>query len=718
MKLTTITAITSTLAGLLLSYSLYTSNHKQLANTAVVGTMAAIVAAYGTHEWKRRKLVELDAKLLELQGTLDNTETSNKKAFNHQLEKARELQANIESLIKTHELEVSSYQQKIKDNEYLRANITKQLETAQQQLIDARDYDRIYADENKTNHTRIAQLEAKIQQLEKEAVEADKDFDRAFEEASEKRYQQIKNERIDTLFRPYEEVVEETQSHYRELLQIVEHLKKRCRDRKQFVNGMVDETNVLLDNASDAFNDEKGNLLGQIELGRERIALLQQQLDGILSEPKYLNVGYALHGKIANDIAKLIYELTGIPLEVLGYKQDEEITRVGLGYSKGAEVESIIKTIESLTKEISTALKIHSITSVNLSDISPTIHLNFRKDAPKPESVEAIYKAGLIPASQFCDAVAKATNHKTKGKPTLRVMAATGEGKGIAVKNLLAYFADMEGWEIWLSDPLHGSEEDYWDTPKIATDVNKSGRAYELFCKLHHERHELKQPGFTDCSVLGVFDEFDKQHSDDDKENAKKIMTAIRHSQQRQILIGQCAEVGANGWAWDDMKNCSLLVLGASIGSLCKHLATDMGWSTNKKNKVKREYERYSTWADNQNANNPDVPNENQTRIALLVSGDRYQFLEVPIAHKGILKNGKAIFRTTLTATSLSINTQNSVSTNINSSLVIEDVKAVVRCPYCTSTNLSKNGKDKKTRKQLYICKDCNGSPRSWYVKD
>jgi len=499
-------------------------------------------------------------------------------------------------------------------------------------------------------------------------------------------------------------------------------------DYKDFVEGIMDNhyknRELLLDTNNQAKThiqnlvNSKNEALSALQEYNERLqldkAILQQRLNGELHEPIYKEVGYALHGKIANDIAKEAFRVAGIPLEVLGYQQTEETTRVGYGFSKTADTDSIIQTLKQISQTIAKELKIHAITNIELSAISPVINLTFRKEPPKPESVEEIYKSGLIPANQFCDVVAKATDHKTKGKPTLRVMAATGEGKGICVKNLLAYFADIEGWEIWLSDPLHGSDEDYWDTPKIAANASDAGKAYKLFCKLHHERHELKQEGFTDRSVLGVFDEFDKQHSDDDKEQAKKIMTAIRHSQQRQILIGQCAEVGSNGWAWDDMKNCSLLVLGASIGSLVKHLTKDFGWTKKKENQVKREYERFSTWADNQNANNPDIPDENQTRIALLVSGDRYQFLEVPIAHKGILKNGKATFRDTLTATSLSINTQNAVSTNSNSTPVIERVKTVVRCPHCTSTNLKKNGKHKETGKQLYTCKDCKGSPRTW----
>ncbi|MEL6163503.1 MAG: hypothetical protein AAFR37_06980, partial [Cyanobacteria bacterium J06628_3] len=327
------------------------------------------------------------------------------------------------------------------------------------------------------------------------------------------------------------------------------------------------------------------------------------------------------------------------------------------------------------------------------------------REKPKLETKEEdIYKYGLIPASQFCDSVSRATDHKTKGKPTLRVMAATGEGKGIAVKNLLAYFADMEGWEIWLSDPVSGSEEDYWDTPKIATNSKDAGKAYRLFLQLFKERQELKQQGFTDRSVLAVFDEFDKQHDMEDKQKALEVMTAIRHSRQRQILIGQCAEVGKNGWSWDDMKNCSLLVLGASIGTLIKHLSKDFGWTKKKENQVKREYERFSTWADNQKINNPDIPDENQTRIALLIAGDRYQFLEIPIAHKGVLKNGEAIFRDTLTT---------SVIGDIKNKPVVEVKTSLPTCPDCGTISNSPFGKSGR-----YKCLNTDCSRKTFTAKN
>ncbi len=268
---------------------------------------------------------------------------------------------------------------------------------------------------------------------------------------------------------------------------------------------------------------------------------------------------------------------------------------------------------------------------------------------PKKEpDRHAIYKEGLVPASGFCDRIYKALDSKQQGKPTLRVMAATGEGKGIALKNLLAYWVNQPGWEIWLSDPVDGSDEDYWDCPKIAINPQQAGIAYNKFVDLHRARIN-QSPAFTDKFVLAVFDEFDKQHNDDDKEDAQKIMTAIRHTKQCQILVGQCAEVGKNKWTWDNMNNCALLVLGNSIGTLCKHLAKDMGWSTNRANTVKKEYEKFSDWARKNNDSNPDIPGENQYRIGLLVVSGRYEFLEIPSAHKGIIRTCQALIRESFT---------------------------------------------------------------------
>jgi DNA-directed RNA polymerase subunit RPC12/RpoP len=188
------------------------------------------------------------------------------------------------------------------------------------------------------------------------------------------------------------------------------------------------------------------------------------------------------------------------------------------------------------------------------------------------------------------------------------------------------------------------------------------------------------------------------------KETAAKIMTAIRHTKQRQILIGQTAEVGSNGWKWDDMKQCSLLVLGESIGTLCKHLVKDLGWTLKKSNEVKKQYEKFSDWTNKKNDSNPDLPPENITRIGLLITGSKFQFLELPIPHKGIIRSERV-------RSSLSINTQNQLSTNNIDTAKVEVKKVFVvpeiKCHNCGSTEFTRHRKKPDPTMHGYLCKSC-----------
>lgn len=433
-----------------------------------------------------------------------------------------------------------------------------------------------------------------------------------------------------------------------------------------------------------------------------RVRILEQTIKDGLVQPEHGDYGIgSLNGRIVNHIVDWVWANLEIPLKALGLDDSEELVIVGLSYAKSQEPASIVARIQARKKDICNFLGIYEITSVIHDQISDTIFLRFRRERPKPPTDEEIYKNGLIPASQFSHQIFLATDHTAKGKPTMRVMSSTGGGKGIAVKNVLAYFAELDDWEVWLSDPVDGSEEDYWNCPKIARSPSEAGKAYQQFTKLHRARQK-KESALTDKYVIGVFDEFDRQHDDDDKETAKTIMTAIRHTKQRQILIGQSGEVGENHWTWDAMNNCALLFIENAIGTAIKH-DKDLGWSLAKKREVQKKYEKFAQWAQLKNEAG-NIPNENAYRIALLVIGDRYSFLEIPSAHKGIIKSGKAFIRDTFDATVKQW-------TEINHPDELTETKIV--CPHCASDAVSRNGKN-RLGEQLYSCKVCEGKPKKW----
>ena len=450
-----------------------------------------------------------------------------------------------------------------------------------------------------------------------------------------------------------------------------------------------------------------------------KIDRLNAQLNGEIIEPEKRKGMVGRYWDIANFLIDHMAEL-GTNLRITGLEECGEYAVIAFGYSKSAIPTEICEAINKHGVIWAKSHGIHSIGNARLSQRFPAIEVTAYKDKPNSESDNSIYASGLIPADKIGDTLYRAITYGQKGKPTLRVMAGTRGGKGITLKNLVSYWLGLEeNWEIWLSDPVSGSNEDYWDCSKIAINRTEAQEAYNQFYKVYKGRCAKKLP--TSPKILGIFDEFDSEHTEEQHECAKEIMGRCRHVGMFQILVGQSAEVAKLGWNWDEMKNCALLVIEGSIGTLLKHNKDLMQWSTSKKNKVTKQYEKYRKWADEWNAANPDTPVENLKRIALLVIDDAYQFLEIPMAHKGILRDGSNVtMRNGLTVTTEVLNTTNAENADLkptksiqNTVLQSNDPLTMVACPHCGSVNISKQGKNNKGQ-QRYSCKDCKHSPRKW----
>jgi DNA-directed RNA polymerase subunit RPC12/RpoP len=185
---------------------------------------------------------------------------------------------------------------------------------------------------------------------------------------------------------------------------------------------------------------------------------------------------------------------------------------------------------------------------------------------------------------------------------------------------------------------------------------------------------------------MGVFDETDKTFDKKQKGEISKIWTEIRHRKMKMILIGQSSEVGKNGWTWDEMNNCSLMFIGEAIGTAIKH-ADDLGWSQEMKSKIPSIYAKVSEFFNSQNA---DIPVKNHYRLALLIDGMKYDFVEIPPALDGELINNKSWL----------------VNAPWQSKAIKEN--ADIACVNCGSINIKKNGR--LGDKQRYKCSDCGSN--------
>ncbi|MUG98736.1 hypothetical protein F7734_43175 [Scytonema sp. UIC 10036] len=470
--------------------------------------------------------------------------------------------------------------------------------------------------------------------------------------------------------------------------------------------------NLLLNN-----NSIHAQLLDLLEQRNLVINDLTNEIENLQNENKELQkpllaIGTSDYALAANRIANYYHENYGYKLDVINWTETETgysilfATRRNPGLTEDMLLPH--NTLEQLAAFTNCLVGTLPKFTFNYQHSTVTLDVTLRKPVTKEITVEDIFReCGIIRAELFGQTIRKYHIEKT-GKPTLRVMSATGGGKGIAVKNLLHYYLhNLDGYEIWLSDPQHGSEEDYWDCEKAATNPDQASNLFNKFAQLLRSR-DAKTSTDPKTPVLAIFDEFDKKHDLDDKKTASEIWTTIRHHSMRLVLIGQSGEVGKNRWTWDEMNNCCLLFISNAIDTFIKHADKDLGMNPETLEKFSKNYNKASKWIAKANE---DISPENQYRLAALYCNGQALLLEIPVAHKGMLNDGKSWLASKPfeKVAEMSTNTQKTLISNIlnevEKEIENEELEPVVTCPECGSTKTKKNGWYKGLRKMN--CKDC-----------
>ncbi|WP_414588994.1 transposase-like zinc-binding domain-containing protein [Scytonema sp. PCC 10023] len=450
------------------------------------------------------------------------------------------------------------------------------------------------------------------------------------------------------------------------------------------------------DNSLEEMRAQVNDLLNQLDAQHLKIAQLNQQIID-LKKPLKWSLAQSRELQIGNLIIEYFWQ-TGIYLDRTHSQGDVYTVKLFFQIDRNSRA-IVAKELNEHSEALQTYCRVLKPVAFNwdadIALMSATVAL--KQKPVEPPSDKDIYRI-LEPAENFGAIIRKYHNHKEGGKPTLRVMGGTGGGKSLATKVIIKSYVDSEdGWEIRLSDPMDGSEEDYWDIAKVATDDRTAKKAFAEFVR-EFDARSVKASLFPQQKLLGIFDEFDKQHDEDDKENAKRVWTAIRHHSMRLVLMGQSSQVGANGWQWDDMRNCTLLFVGDAVITATNKYK-ELGWDLKTKNRIDREYRQISEWMTAKNTDE-ELPPESQYRLALLVCGSVIKFLEIPKAVIGTIDNGRSWI------VSKPWEFSNADWVEIES---LVEVMTAVKCPHCGSSSWKKNGKDKATRTvQQYKCNDCN----------
>jgi hypothetical protein len=502
----------------------------------------------------------------------------------------------------------------------------------------------------------------------------------------------ILNKGISLKAKLYKSAVDKLQKQLNNVIPLDEHNQKLEQVKSYYLNNIKsiqEEFGSIADGCISAYKSDFSEVVNDGLTQSQELETLQNQILSLngklqdLSKPLQF-VGTSEAARVGNSIINYYSTKLGLCLDAIDFSSTSE------GYKLLFHLSRNNRFIPTDTlndgnnpdkiKELSGALNTPKFTQSERGNYV-SLEIELRKVEKKTATIEDVRRL-IEPSNKFGEIVSR--YHESK--PTLRVMTRTGGGKGIAVKNLLNHYVfHWENWELWLSDPQHGSFEDYWLCPKIAKNPTEAGHVLETFIEEFNDRknNESFNP---DIPVMGIFDETDKTFDKKQKAGISQIWTEIRHRKMKLLLIGQSSEVGKNGWTWDEMNNCGLMFIGDAIGTAIKH-ADDMGWSQDMKNKIPNIYAKVSEFFNQQNA---DIPVKNHYRLALLIDGMKYDFVEIPPALDGTLENNKSWL----------------VSSPWQSKAIKEGQN--IACVHCGSLDVKKNGKTGD--KQRYSCNSCGKS--------
>jgi ribosomal protein S27AE len=273
----------------------------------------------------------------------------------------------------------------------------------------------------------IAKLEAelltakgRIQELEQEVKDWEENFDGAVDLEADKRFKEAKRQEIQRIFDEHDAITSEAMGLLERLQTWGHKVASSHEAKREMIKSLAQSYNLNIDSLNSSFDNERVAYLQQIEILREKVGQLQHELNGDLIEPQYGQFGYAIEGKIANDIARRIWEELQIPLAVKGYQvKPDGSTDVGYGYSRTIPVEALVNDFNRHSGAIAKALGIHKISGVRKLEIADLLVLTFRRE---PMVKEDTVKLLAGTPEEFINYI---TSHPIR----YRLIADPGEGK-------------------------------------------------------------------------------------------------------------------------------------------------------------------------------------------------------------------------------------------------------------------------------------------------
>ncbi|MBD2208089.1 hypothetical protein H6G33_37510 [Calothrix sp. FACHB-1219] len=408
--------------------------------------------------------------------------------------------------------------------------------------------------ENKRLLIRINELQGEVTELNKLCQEKDAtliDYEKQFDDQLAQEFEKKKQELVKQELANEFELTQQAFDALDEMRALMEEFFDSHQSQRQYFLGIHDRYLAHKENLKNSHQkayDELKDVKDSLEL---RVRILQQELAGDLTEPQYADFGFDINGRIANELARTIWQDLQLPLAVKGFQvKPDGAVDIGYGYSRSVSPQTIVETISKHSEALAKKLRLFKITSVRKLEITDCIVVSFRQSpAVKDDEIKLMVGS----PDQFISYI---TSHPIRyrliadpgiGKtPTTAVMISEilkagctrgNTGKGEKVPNTL----------VTVSYPgAVGSLKDSSYPLDIFLKYGDTTAAIKSFedC-LEDGKYRVQNPSFAaNYFQVWVWDELDNTLNSCSEpykagENLKKILKQFGHNNIGWIVSGQ-----------------------------------------------------------------------------------------------------------------------------------------------------------------------------------
>jgi regulator of replication initiation timing len=235
-------------------------------------------------------------------------------------------------------------------------------------------------DSIKALEAQVSKDKEQIDYLTSEIQQWELNFHSLVDAESDKKFKAAKASEIQKIFDEHDAITQEAMALFRQLQHWGEKVAHGHNSKREIIRSLATAYNGNLDEINQAIDLERSGYLEQIELLNEKVARLQQEAAGDLVEPTYGDFGFDINGRIANELARTIWQDLQLPLAVKGFQvKTDGAVDIGYGYSRSVSPQAIAETISKHSEALVKKLRLFKITSVRKLEITDCIVVSFRQ---------------------------------------------------------------------------------------------------------------------------------------------------------------------------------------------------------------------------------------------------------------------------------------------------------------------------------------------------